>query len=1783
MDDDLLAALGVSSPQRSDDYDELDQENRAPIQKIDGHMTPLSHITKQGFEEDSPDTYSSPLLVSALTRAGASHAVAIALPGRADSQPSAQPPRRTAVHVAAAPNPRQQRTALGQARPQQQQPAARAAPKPSKAKGGKPKKGKKKGAKKKSDNGLVGSDRLAQQQAAFVPWLNHILCEQDAFVAPKDWATVMSRARNFYRSEELQAMLAHIDQKIEQELITARPHLLLAQDVKVQESTLALIEAYHPAWVQVAVSLLLARMVQQQPKLAKSGVSMDQLLEGQVPAATMSLLLRQYCFGRDLASGGRDDQNNNQKIIKLVLHLVYFCDWAKQQELLSANLPLFSRGQAARAQATVKANHGADSEHSEYFDRAIESSEDIVRFFAAYALSEGDVVRQLSTIGKLQVKENIWSGFDFRVSNIAADLRDGIRLGRLFDLLVQKHDLSRAKQKKKGGQSKAGGSLLSQLRNPAESEIERTANLRIVLDTLVQHSPVLASRLRDVSPQDIVMGSQKQTIELLSDVAFHLDVMPLIQVHKLETEIGRLKQEFGAALARAKFVESPSQQGLLYASSNKLQKLLHWVRQVCFIQAQILQPAVFVENFTSSFSDGRIFCLLISHYQPDLLSAHDIKLVLSEEEDMPGWVGAQFVTKGNHWVMSGNLTGPVPKSQRELSVRHNFQLLLKASQELGALPFTMAQLVDAEAVRDEKVAVAFTVYLFERLLSLPLLSQSMHPLLCGAHLRSPAPAAVPEQSAEEDEERRLEEEQEALAARRHAAAIKLQAMVRGWLARLLYQDMKLEKEEQAIMQQEAAERERMVAAEEARRRQEEQDRLARQQQERLRRAEEERRLRDEEQRAREEEELLREEEERILRAEAQRMKEEEEQRQRQQQERLRLMEEERRRKDEEDKRQREEEARLQKEAEERHRTEERRRAEEQRRQQEAEQRAREKALQEEQRRQQEQALQRAAQEKARQLALHQMRHAAATLLQARVRGWLARLLYRDMLYEVETSKMELALQCQRLARGFLARRRYQRMKQEHYRRLYEQREQAAATLQVVFRACLAQQRLRAELRAKQEAQQALELRREQAAILCQKMVRGWLARLLYQDLLQDMSWAAFTLQSHWRGKTARRWAALLQQERDERLRMEEEERRRKEEQESKRKEEQERLGQEKERIRLEEERRQREEERRRQEEIRQREEQEKRRQEEERRQREERRRQEEERRQREEEERRRQEEEQRLREEEEKMIAEENERLRKEEEERQRQEEERLREEEERRQEAERRRQAAERERRRVELERAKGEEAGLLQEEEEHRAILAAEARRRQAAAEQRAKAELLRREEEEESWLQHAQQRAREAEQERQQQLQAAGQAAEEEQRRQREEEELLARAESEYAEKKRQEELARAEAIRQEEARQRYAAAAALRAQKEELRRVKEAEEQQRQAAQQAQQQQQAAATTIQACYRAFRERRQLREQSSAQEHTQLQAIKTRLAHCNRQYKLSESIGARTESALEQLLGSRQLSTVITAIQRLNELTLILPSCCIAASEQNAVSALYAVLRSCNRSKPHLELASLCLSALYNIALYPPTREAVFAPQQCLDTLTDKMQMCRDKPEILMQILELLEMAISLDDGEECFKERPRILKRLHGIRSLTEHRLRLETRRKVAVPRGQPLSAAEARALLRAKANLCPSEWWNLAHLKKTQLKLEALSASRKETTSALKRVQAAQSSLNLLGKCLDKLDALLMCIESEPWQCCRDLRLLPSQPLVYERFLHCSADMILVLQTALSIEYQYFAA
>jgi abnormal spindle-like microcephaly-associated protein len=118
----------------------------------------------------------------------------------------------------------------------------------------------------------------------------------------------------------------------------------------------------------------------------------------------------------------------------------------------------------------------------------------------------------------------------------------------------------------------------------------------------------------------------------------------------------------------------------------------------------------------------------------------------------------------------------------------------------------------------------------------------------------------------------------------------------------------------------------------------------------------------------------------------------------------------------------------------------------------------------------------------------------------------------------------------------------------------------------------------------------------------------------------------------------------------------------------------------------------------------------------------------------------------------------------------------------------------------------------------------------------------------------------------------------------------------------------------------------------------------------------------------------------------------------------------LGYRTSRALHILQTSASLAEIMDAVKSLETSTRLSIVCCVLFTEAKATHILLELMRSCNRSVPHVELVQCILLTLDNVAQHR-TLAPSFADCNSAEVFLDKMQLFRDKDGIFCLSISLL----------------------------------------------------------------------------------------------------------------------------------------------------------------------------
>jgi abnormal spindle-like microcephaly-associated protein len=122
----------------------------------------------------------------------------------------------------------------------------------------------------------------------------------------------------------------------------------------------------------------------------------------------------------------------------------------------------------------------------------------------------------------------------------------------------------------------------------------------------------------------------------------------------------------------------------------------------------------------------------------------------------------------------------------------------------------------------------------------------------------------------------------------------------------------------------------------------------------------------------------------------------------------------------------------------------------------------------------------------------------------------------------------------------------------------------------------------------------------------------------------------------------------------------------------------------------------------------------------------------------------------------------------------------------------------------------------------------------------------------------------------------------------------------------------------------------------------------------------------------------------------------------------------LGNRTRVALARLAESSSLSEIMDSAIVLEMATRLSEVCCVSFAEAGAPAILFNLLRTCNRSLPHIKLVHVVLLTMSNVARYEHLLRSL-ATVSGAEIFLDLVQMFRDKEFVFGLVVALLELIV------------------------------------------------------------------------------------------------------------------------------------------------------------------------
>uniref|UniRef100_A0AAQ5YI81 Calponin-homology (CH) domain-containing protein n=1 Tax=Amphiprion ocellaris TaxID=80972 RepID=A0AAQ5YI81_AMPOC len=493
-------------------------------------------------------------------------------------------------------------------------------------------------------------------------------------------------ACQLFTSEAMVKAIQRLELEVEARRLLVRKDRHLWKDIGERKKVLSWLLSYNPLWLRIGLETIYGELISLESNSDALGLAM--------------FILQRLLWNPDIAAEFRHprvphlykdghEEALSRFTLKKLLLLVCFLDKAKESRLIEHDPCLFC------------------------VDAEFKASKDLLLAFSRDFLSgEGILPRHLGYLGlPVSHVQRPLDEFNFAVKNLAVDLKCGIRLVRVMELLVQDWSLS------------------AKLRLPAISRLQKVHNVDVALHVLRSKGIDLKDEHgATIDSRDVVDGHREKTLSLLWKIIFAFHVEVILDEDQLRDEIGFLKRTLRtkrslASLRTDRGLQlSPAMTKVPYEhSSTKVTLLMDWVRSVCdFYNLK-------VENFTVTFSDGRVLCYLIHHYHPSLLPEASVSHSTTQTVECSprGRLELSCSASDSDSSFDSMPTGPNGLDSPSLKFKelldnekNNFKLVNSAVAFLGGVPAMINPADMSNTIPNEKVVMSYLSFLCARLLDL---------------------------------------------------------------------------------------------------------------------------------------------------------------------------------------------------------------------------------------------------------------------------------------------------------------------------------------------------------------------------------------------------------------------------------------------------------------------------------------------------------------------------------------------------------------------------------------------------------------------------------------------------------------------------------------------------------------------------------------------------------------------------------------------------------------------------------------------------------------------------------------------------------------------------------------------------------------------------------------------------------------------------------------------------------------------------------------------------------
>ncbi|KAK4439325.1 protein abnormal spindle [Sesamum alatum] len=409
--------------------------------------------------------------------------------------------------------------------------------------------------------------------------------------------------------KEMFEALAQVTKNIDEGRLKMRASCPIVSDVGMKERAMRILMCYNPIWLRIGLYIILGG----DSLLPNGDVNSEQenaflrmVLEKQFFSHTG--LAKAHAYNKKVEGLYRPGyyEKLGNVILKRFLLLVIIIDRAKSQTCLPLKYGI----------------DGLDGGSPPLFSSksSIKSSRQLILDFLSSDVmhGEGNVIAHLVIVGyKVTYQQNPLIEYDFKVTDLFEDLRDGVRLCRAIELL--KHD----------------SSILMKVVVPSDTQKKSLVNCGIALQYLKQAGvPLLDEDGTEILGEDVVNGDKELTLSLLWNMFVHLQLPLLIGKTLLLEEISNIR---GVAVE-------------ISSTLTLLDLLLRWIQAIC-------ETYEFKIENQSSLLDGKaMWCLLDYYFRKEHDCSCSFKDPDGTKREVSIMSGIEYTDAVHNFILSQKLT-----------------------------------------------------------------------------------------------------------------------------------------------------------------------------------------------------------------------------------------------------------------------------------------------------------------------------------------------------------------------------------------------------------------------------------------------------------------------------------------------------------------------------------------------------------------------------------------------------------------------------------------------------------------------------------------------------------------------------------------------------------------------------------------------------------------------------------------------------------------------------------------------------------------------------------------------------------------------------------------------------------------------------------------------------------------------------------------------------------------------------------------------------------------------